>query len=93
MAKLYNKYRDRGFTILAVNAGNENPRIVRQFARKHDLPYPILLNGRRVRGDWGVNRIPANFYIDRKGKLQEKSFGFAVEHVPHMEQTIERLLE
>lgn len=93
MARLYNRFRDRGFTILAVNAGNEDSKTIRRFARTHELPYTILLNGKRVRGDWGVRGIPASFFIDREGEVHERSLGFAEDHVPDMERTIERLLE
>ena len=89
---MYNKYHDRGFTILAVNAWDDDAKTVREFAKEQNVPYPILLDGHRVSRDWGVKSIPANFFINREGEIVARSVGFEHDDVPQMEETIEKLL-
>ncbi|MCH7526251.1 MAG: TlpA family protein disulfide reductase, partial [Planctomycetes bacterium] len=75
MAALYNKYHDKGFTILAVNAWDEDAETVKEFAAKNNLPYPILLKGNHITRRWGVGSIPTNFFIDREGEVVERTVG------------------
>ena len=93
MAALYNKYHDKGFTILAVNASDDDAATVKEFAAQNNLPYPILLKGSRVKRQWGVGAIPANFFIDRDGKVVERTVGFVKGSEAEMEQIIKKLIQ
>lgn len=69
MAKLYDEFNSRGFTVLAVDI-KEPPSVVRKFVNKGKLRFPVLLdtNG-RVAGKYGVKFQPDHFLINRKGEL------------------------
>ncbi len=93
MAGLYNKYRDKGFTVVAVNAwDDEDAKTVKRFARKNKLGYPILLGGGSAASNWGVRAIPENFLIDQNGKLVKKIGEITKSSLPKVEKSIESLL-
>jgi glutathione peroxidase-family protein len=90
---LYDKYHDRGFTILAVNAWNEDAKTLKQFAKTNELRYPILLKGGNTAEDWGVAFLPTNFLIDRSGKVVGKYGPIADKGLARLEKKIEHMLK
>jgi hypothetical protein len=77
LAKLYKKYKDQGFRILAVNGWDEPLVRVKDFAEKNDLTYAIALNGRKVaRTLYGVHAYPTSFWVDSEGRLVDQEIGF-----------------
>jgi len=90
---LYNKYRDKGFTIVAVDAwDDEDVKTVKRFAQKNKLAYPILLGGGLAANDWGVRAIPDNFLIDRNGKMVKRIGEITKSSLPKVERIIESSL-
>ena len=75
MEKLYNKFKNNDFTILAVNMG-ENERQVRAFKESYKLNFPILLNADSSVGSiYGVISIPTSYLIDRDGYILGGALG------------------
>jgi peroxiredoxin len=67
MEKLYSKFKDSGFTMLAVNI-REGTKKVRAFKERFGLNFPILLDSDgRVGSKYGVISIPTTYLIDREG--------------------------
>ena len=65
---LYQKYKDKGFVILAIS--DEDISKVSPFIDKNKYSYPILLDpGRKVNTAFTVDGIPKSFIYDRNGKL------------------------
>jgi len=93
LATLHNKYHDRGFTVLAVNSWDEDAKTVAKFVKDMGLSFPVLLNGSDVTDDWGVWSWPANFLIDRQGRVAQEMQGIDENDLPHLEESIERLLQ
>ncbi len=91
--KLYEKYGDRGFTIMAVNVRDEDAKTVKRFVKEYRVTYPVLLQGRGVGKDWGVHSIPASFFVNREGRMVKKSFGFDEHHPERLEKDLQELLE
>ena len=54
--------------MLAVNAGDDKPEVLREFAEKNGIHYPVLPDGNAVAHQWKVKFIPANFLLDREGR-------------------------
>ena len=63
-----------------------------KFAREHSLPYPILLKGGAVMRKWGFQFIPANFLIDRSGRVVVRYDAIDEENMHAVERKIETLL-
>lgn len=76
MEKLYQKTRDQGLVLLAVNVEENGRQAVRQFLEKTPYSFPILLDDERtVQQAYGVFRFPESFIIDRNGVVVEKIIG------------------
>ena len=75
--RLYKKYKDKGFVVLAINAYNENEQAVSKFVKAHDIAYPIAMMGRDVSRKYSARALPSSFWIDRDGKIFDYHVGFA----------------
>lgn len=74
---LYQKYKDRNFTPVAVVIGTFDPKD-EHWQRYQSLTYPILVDERGlVAKKFGVIGLPSNFVIDGEGVLREKLIGNA----------------
>lgn len=75
MERLYQRLKDRGFTILAVNL-RENPATVRAFMEQFRLTFPALLDRRgKVASLYGVWSIPTTVLIDPDGNIVGRAIG------------------
>lgn len=69
LQRIYKKYGERGFTILAVSA-DQDVEVVRSFAEQNGLTFPILLDSdMSVVRSYGVSGFPETFFIDGHGNL------------------------
>jgi len=68
LGALYERFRDRGFAILAVT--DEVVSKVKPLLSQQKVSYPVLLDpGHRVRDLFGINSIPQTLIYDREGRL------------------------
>jgi len=75
MEKLYKEFKNKDFTILAVDM-QEDPETVKKFKAKFKLSFPILLDTDGVVASYyGVMGIPATYFIDRAGYLYAAAMG------------------
>ena len=94
MERLYQRLRDRGFVVLAVNQWEE-PDLV--FAYTGDLnvfpSFPILFDPvSSVSQEYGVKGLPTSFVIDRDGRLVYRAIGGREFDHPEILRIIEDLL-
>ena len=94
MERLYQRFRDQGFIVLAVNQWEE-PDLV--FAYTGDLnvfpSFPILFDPQStVSQQYGVKGLPTSFVIDRQGRLVYRAIGGREFDHPEILQTIGGLL-
>ncbi len=69
MENQYAIYKDQGVEILAVNVG-EAPLTVERFVERHDLSFPIPMDGgQQVLDRYGVLPLPTTFLIDPEGTV------------------------
>ncbi len=72
---IYQRYKDRGFEILAVNAGQDRATAT-AFVGKLGIGYPALLDeDAKVAKRYGVTGLPTTYFIDRQGKIAAKQVG------------------
>jgi peroxiredoxin len=75
MESLYNKYKDRGFEMLAVNV-METEETVSDFRKYFDLSFPILLDkDGKINSSYGIQAIPTTFLINREGQIVVRFVG------------------
>jgi peroxiredoxin len=77
MERIYQEYKDQGFTIAAVNITSQDSiGGAQNFVDQYGLTFPILLdvNGEVARL-YNLNAFPSSYFIDRFGVVQEVVFG------------------
>ncbi|KAB2338141.1 TlpA family protein disulfide reductase [Cytobacillus depressus] len=92
MEKLYHKYKNDGFEIIAVNitSSEKNINNVERFIEDYELTFTIPLdeNG-AVSHDYGIMAYPTSFFVDSDGVIRKKVLGAVNEEA--MEKEIQRL--
>jgi peroxiredoxin len=92
MESLYQKFKDRGFVVLAVNLGESNGQ-VSGFMRNYNLSFTALLDRTsRIGTSYGVQAIPTTFIIDRRGIIVARMIGSINWDTPEIAAAIETLL-
>lgn len=75
MERLYQRFKDDQFVILAVDL-RENKSVVKKFARQYKLNFPILLDSTGKTGDtYSVRAIPTTYLVNPQGELIGKAVG------------------
>ena len=94
MQRLYEKYRERGLTVVAVNQF-EDPDLVFEFTGRLSLEptFPILFDREsRVSEQYGVKGLPTTYLLDKAGRIQFRAIGGREFDHPEVEALIESLL-
>jgi peroxiredoxin len=92
---LYEKYKDQGFEIIAVDGKRDTERAT-AFIEENGLTYTMLENAEgddEVVGNlYKVRAYPSSFLIDRDGKVMYFHLGFEPGDEVHLEEEIQSLL-
>lgn len=73
--RLYDLYRDSGFTVLAVSIDAETAP-VRPFVEDLGLTFPILFDPRgTIQGLYGTTGVPESFVVGKDGPLIVRRLG------------------
>jgi peroxiredoxin len=87
MDAAYNKYKDRGLVVIAVNVGQQKD-IAEAFVTKLKLSYPVVLDtDSSITNKYGVKAVPFTFIIDRKGIIRKRILGEAGS------ETVEKIIQ
>ncbi|MEK6589383.1 MAG: TlpA disulfide reductase family protein [Nitrospinota bacterium] len=74
--KLYEKFKDNDFAVLAVSIDREGIGAVKPYVDKYGLTFPILLSGSgKISKSYWTWGIPACYLIDKKGKIIGRALG------------------
>ena len=71
MQTTYDKLRDKGFVVLAINELEDDAK-VRDHIKQHGHTFPVLMDREnKVANQFGVFGLPVSVFIDEKGVVQE----------------------
>jgi peroxiredoxin len=71
MQTTYDKLRDKGFVVLAINELEDEPK-VREHIKQYAHTFPVLLDrDNKVANQFGVFGLPVSVFIDEKGVVRE----------------------
>ena len=71
MQTVYDKLRDRGFVVLAVNELEDDAK-VREHIKQYGHTFPVLMDrDNKVANQFGVFGLPVSVFIDQEGRAQE----------------------
>ncbi|HXF84224.1 MAG TPA: TlpA disulfide reductase family protein [Anaerolineales bacterium] len=67
----YDKYKDEGFTIIAINDGDPTPDVL-QFVEDYQLTFPVWLDPTYIATEQAFKtlNLPSSFVIDREGTVR-----------------------
>lgn len=69
LVKLYEKYRERGFSVVAIAEDSEMEEI-ENFIEEFDISYPVVVDKEGKVGDkLGLIGLPASYLVDEKGTI------------------------
>jgi len=75
MQASYDKLRDQGFVVLAVNELEDVDRVIEHIRTYRHTFLVVMDHDNHVANRYGVVGLPASFLIDRKGVIREHIFG------------------
>jgi len=92
---LQKKFADRGVIIVGISVNKESDAAVRvqEFAKRHGLTYPLVIDDGSAYKAYGVTRIPATYILDRGHIIRETYPGFRHGISSEISQRIDKLLE
>jgi peroxiredoxin len=71
MQASYDKLRDKGFVVLAVNELEDDAK-VREHIAQYGHTFPVLMDrDNKVANQFGVFGLPVSVFIDQQGRVQE----------------------
>lgn len=86
------KYRDSGFTVVAVSLDEEGWRAVKPFVEGLKPNFPVVVgNDELAKNFGGIAALPTTFLIDREGKIRRQHTGLV--GADEVEEGIQELLE
>lgn len=88
--KLYEKYHERGFTILGIGLDDEQDLI--KFNNQMNIPYPVFVGSNELAKAYGVTGIPKTIFVDKKGNIRKTQVGFAPELESQFDVLVDSLL-
>jgi peroxiredoxin len=94
LEELWMKYRNRGFSVIAMQADQERER-ASKIIEDGGLTFPLLQNekGNDVMGGlFGINGHPTSFIMDREGRIMYCHEGFTKGDEAELEREILELL-
>ncbi len=92
MQRLWQQYRERGFTVIAVAADDDREEVAR-FVANTSLDFPVVMDGDgRIRRQYEVVGLPMSYLIGRDGRLSGRLLGSRDWHSKEALALIESLL-
>lgn len=91
LQQIYKKWQVMGLVLLAINIG-ESSSEVEAFMQSQGLSLPVLLDSEgKVATQYGIEAIPATFFIDSGGIVQEVKVG-AFQSAAEIEESLFQLI-
>jgi len=74
---IYEIYNDEGMEILGVSLDRRGKEVVRKFAEKYEINYPMAMGNNQLIQDYQPGQyIPTTIVIDRQGRIRDKHVGY-----------------
>jgi peroxiredoxin len=88
--RLHAKYKGKGVNIITINTSDTRESVI-AFAKKNNISYPILLNGRKVSKDFRVSAYPTFYLVDKQGNIAASFEGYSKELETELTAKIDKI--
>ncbi len=78
MQKIYTEFKPKGFELISVNQG-DSAEVINKYIREKNWTFPIVMDTGEASTKFDVGAVPANFLVDKSGKIVWQSVGTATE--------------
>lgn len=94
LIRIQEKYRDRGFTVLAVSldSGQDIGTSLSDFKSEYGLNYPVLIGNDEIKKNYKLISIPTSFVISRDGVIMSLHMGAVNNYEEKISEDVEKLL-
>jgi len=76
LERLYNKFKDDDFELLAVSIDEDGAMAIEPFIKKHNLTFPVLVDPEGSILDlYGSTGVPESFIVRKDGIIDDKVIG------------------
>ena len=90
--RVYEDYRDQGFTVLGISRDEGSPDLVRAFLREKGITYPVAMAWQASLEGFGeIGALPTSYLLGRDGNMKHRVEGLFAE--PALRLAIKNLLE
>ena len=90
--ELYAAYGPQGVEIIGISLDQEGEEVVRAFAQREKINYPLAMGSTELTQQYGgIRGIPTTFLIDKRGRIAKKYVGYNDKQV--FESQIQTLLK
>lgn len=95
MERLYHQYKDKNFTVLALNQMEDEDQVFAFTGQLETEPtFPILFDTQsKVSVRYGVRGLPTTFLIDKKGKIRYRAIGGRLFDHEQVRRIIKQLMD
>lgn len=74
--EMQKQYEDQGLVIVGVSLDQGGPKVVKDFAKKFGINYPLVMGDQGIVSAFGdIQAIPTTFLIDRDGQIRHRKVG------------------
>ena len=89
--RVYEDYKDQGFTVLGISRDQGSPDLVRAFLREKEITYPVAMAWQASLDGFGeVGALPTSYLLGKDGKIKHRVEGLFAE--PALRMAVKGLL-
>ena len=90
--RVYEDYRDQGFTVLGISRDEGSPDLVRAFLKEKGITYPVAMAWQASLEGFGeIGGLPTSYLLGKDGNIKHRVEGLFTE--PALRLAIKNLLE
>ena len=80
LSAMQGRYGTRGLVIVGLSVDDVPPQVVRSFAERLQLRFPVAMASEGMLDDYGpIRSIPTTIFIDRQGRIVRRVVGYVDE--------------
>jgi thiol-disulfide isomerase/thioredoxin len=77
LSSMQNRFGSRGLVVVGLSVDDQGPDVVRHFAERLRVRFPVAMADEEILDDYGpIRSIPTTIFIDRRGRIVRRVVGY-----------------